>query len=96
MPFEESAEARLDLASLAGAAFMSKYHFLRTFRRVAGMTPYQFLLGLRLRRAAARLRESDAAIAAIAFDAGFGDLSSFNARFRAAFGLTPGAYRRGA
>ena len=93
---EERADAALDLRALADAACMSRYHFLRTFRRVSGMTPHQFLIGVRLRRAAARLRASSAPVAAIAFDAGFGDLSSFNARFRAAFGVSPGAYRRAA
>ena len=31
----------------------------------------------------------------IAFDSGFSDLSTFNARFRAAFGKTPSEFRRG-
>lgn len=90
---EARADAPLDLASLAAVACMSKYHFLRTFRRCVGMTPYQFVLGVRLRRAAVRLRTTPAPVAAIAFDAGFGDLSTFNARFRAVFGDSPRAYR---
>jgi AraC family transcriptional regulator len=90
---EEHAEEPLDLAGLAGVACMSKYHFLRTFRRTVGVTPYKFLLGVRLRRAAVRLRTTSAPIAAVAFDAGFGDLSTFNARFRGVFGESPRAYR---
>jgi AraC family transcriptional regulator len=84
----------LDLDTLAGVAIMSKYHFLRTFRHVVGMTPYQFLLGLRMRRAAVRLATSTAPVSAIAFAAGFGDLSTFNARFRKVFGMSPMAFRR--
>ncbi len=90
---EENAEEPLDLAGLAGVACMSKYHFLRTFRRAVGVTPYKFLLGIRLRRAAVRLRTTPERISAVAFDAGFGDLSTFNARFRTVFGESPGAYR---
>jgi len=90
---EEHAEEPLDLAGLAGVACMSKYHFLRTFRRAVGVTPYKFLLGVRLRRAAVRLRTTPAPVSAIAFDAGFGDLSTFNARFRGVFGASPRAYR---
>ena len=48
-------------AELAGETATSPYHFLRTFRHVAGMTPYQFLLKTRLHRAAVRLRTSDEA-----------------------------------
>ncbi len=90
---EERADEPLDLATLAGIARLSKYHFLRVFRRAIGMTPYQFLLNVRMRRAAVRLLRSPETITAIAFAAGFGDLSTFNRRFRDVFGLSPSAYR---
>lgn len=90
---ELHAEYALDLNTLAGVAAVSKYHFLRTFRRVVGMTPYQFLLSVRLRRAAVRLATSSAPVSAIAFEAGFGDLSTFNGRFRDVFGMSPTVYR---
>lgn len=91
---EAHAEEPLDLAGLATRAFMSKYHFLRTFRRVVGVTPYQFLLRVRLRRAALRLCMTSLPVADIALDTGFGDLSTFNSHFRQLFGLSPGAFRR--
>jgi len=91
---EAHAAEQLDLAALAAIACMSKYHFLRSFRRIVGLTPHQYLLGLRLRRAAQRLCTTQAPVSAIAFDAGFGDLSTFNAGFRAQFGTTPGSFRR--
>jgi AraC family transcriptional regulator len=75
-----------DLAKLAG---MSRYHFLRVFRAATGVTPYQFLLNLRLKRAAHLLRGSGASVADIALDCGFGDISEFNRRFRSAFRMTP-------
>jgi AraC family transcriptional regulator len=84
----------LTLGDLAREAAMSPYHFLRTFRAVAGMTPYQFVLRTRLHRAAVRLRRSNASISTIAFDAGFNDLSTFNRRFRRLMGASPRAYRR--
>ena len=74
---------------------MSPYHFLRTFRAVAGVTPYQFILGQRLRQAATRMRQTTDPIADIAFESGFGDLSTFNRRFRRVMGVTPGAWRLG-
>jgi AraC family transcriptional regulator len=83
----------ITLDQLAATASMSKYHFLRSFRRIVGLTPYRYLLGLRLRHAAVRLAQSSAAVSAIAFDTGFGDLSTFNARFRRHFGASPSHYR---
>ena len=91
---EAHASGPLELDSLADLVCMSKYHFLRIFRRAVGMTPYQFLLSVRMRRAAVRLAGTSESVASIAFDAGFGDLSTFNHRFRDLFGMTPVAYRR--
>jgi AraC-like DNA-binding protein len=84
---------RLTLAELARGAATSPYHFLRTFRHVVGMTPHQFVLRTRLNRAAVWLRGSRESISAIALDAGFDDLSTFNRRFRRVMGLSPSAYR---
>jgi AraC family transcriptional regulator len=90
---EAEAHGPLALTDLAREVGMSPYHFLRTFRQVAGMTPHQYVLHTRLHRAAVRLRTSADPVSAIAFDAGFGDLSSFNRRFRRLLGCSPGAYR---
>jgi AraC-like DNA-binding protein len=92
---EAHAEEALDLDRLAGLAAMSKYHFLRSFRRAVGQPPYRYLLGLRLRRAAEALARGRESVAAVALGAGFGDLSTFNRRFRALFGTTPLGWRRG-
>src|SRR5215475_2035319 len=90
---ELDAADALDLETLACVAIMSKYHFLRTFRHIVGMTPYQFVLSVRMRRAAVRLSTSPAPVSAIAFETGSGDLSPFNGRFRDVFGTSRMAYR---
>ena len=90
---EAQAHEPLSLADLARQAAMSPYHFLRTFRAVVGMTPHQFLLRTRLHRAAVRLRQSNEDVSAIALDAGFNDLSTFNRRFRQLMGQSPSLYR---
>lgn len=82
-----------DLSSLAKIARLSPYHFLRMFEGLTGTTPYQYLLRVRLRRAAIRLREEPTRILDIALGCGFGDVSNFNRAFRAEFGVSPRAYR---
>jgi AraC-like DNA-binding protein len=88
-------EETYTLTGLASQAAMSPYHFLRTFRQVVGLAPHQYLLRNRLHRAALRLKRSQDDVSAIAFAAGFNDLSTFNRRFRRVMGVNPGAYRAG-
>ena len=90
---ESDAGRPLALEDMAARAGMSKYHFLRVFQRLTGVTPHRYLISARLRRAALALASSRRPVLAIALDAGFGDLSTFNKTFRAAFGLTPTRYR---
>jgi AraC family transcriptional regulator len=84
----------LSLADLSRDARTSPFHFLRGFREVTGITPHQFILRTRLRRAASRLAHTSDGILDLALDSGFGDVSNFNRTFRAEFGLSPRAYRR--
>jgi AraC-like DNA-binding protein len=90
---ESDATRPLELKEMAAVAGMSKYHFLRVFRRLTGVTPHQYLISARLRRAALALASSRRPIITVALDAGFGDLSTFNKTYHAAFGLTPTQYR---
>lgn len=91
---ERHPDAALDLGSLAREAGSSPYHFLRTFERLTGVTPHQYVLRTRLREAAMRLVEEPAQVTDVALDCGFGDLSNFNRAFRTEFGTNPRGYRR--
>lgn len=79
---------------LSQEAGLSRYHFLRTFERLTGVTPHQYLLRLRLRQAAVRIQAEQTNILDIALDCGFGDLSNFIRGFRAEFGVSPRQYRK--
>jgi AraC family transcriptional regulator len=91
---EEQPDAEHSLTRLAEEARLSPYHFLRTFQSVVGLTPHQYVMRMRLRRAAARLVEDDASVLEIGLDCGFGDISNFNRSFRAEFGRSPRAFRK--
>lgn len=89
-PLADGPNTLLELAERAG---LSPYHFLRTFKRVTGVTPHQWLLRVRLREAARRLAASRDPVTDIALDVGFEDLSNFMRSFRAEFGMSPRRYR---
>ena len=84
------------LADLARTAGLSRYHFLRTFKRVTGITPHQWVLRNRLRQAAERLVSNREPVTDIALDVGFDDLSNFIRSFRREFGVSPRRYRAAA
>jgi len=84
--------ALLDLAHRAG---LSPFHFLRLFRKIAGVSPHQMLLRLRLNAAALQLRTTQEQITDIAYAVGFEDLSNFIRTFRTEFGTAPSLYRAG-
>jgi transcriptional regulator GlxA family with amidase domain len=50
---------------------------VRRFERVLGVTPHQYLIRARLRRAARLLTDSSLSITQIAYEVGFADLSNF-------------------
>jgi len=84
----------LSLSEMAREARLSPYHFLRTFRRLTGLTPHQYVRRARLREAALRLMAEPRAVIDVAWDSGFGDVSNFNHAFRDEFGVSPRVYRR--
>jgi AraC family transcriptional regulator len=87
-----AAEIRLQhLARLAG---VSVDHFVRAFRQATGMTPYRYVLELRLNRARDLLREGAAPITQVAHDCGFSSPARFSVAFHDHFGLPPSKYRR--
>lgn len=90
---EASSEQFVSIADLAREAGLSRYHFLRAFKRATGITPHQWLLRTRMRNAAERLLTCHEPITEIALDVGFDDLSNFIRSFRAEFGLSSRQYR---
>ena len=91
---ERHPDERLNLPGLALEAGLSRYHFLRTFEQLTGVTPHQYVLRARLREAAMRLAAQPDRVLDIALDCGFGDVSNFNHAFRAEFGVSPRVYRQ--
>ena len=91
---DDRPDGDLSLGTLARESGLSPYHFLRTFERLTGVTPHQYVLRARLRAAATRLATEAGRVIDVALDSGFGDISNFNRAFRTEFGVSPRAYRQ--
>lgn len=92
---ERHLDERLTLDVLAAVANFSPFHFHRVFTACTGEPLYQFILRVRLERAATKVatqpRES---LTAIALDCGFGSSAAFARAFRGAFGMSASEYRQ--
>jgi AraC-like DNA-binding protein len=82
------------LAELAAVAGVDAFRLLRAFRKVHGVPPHRYQLGLRIERAKHLMRERRATLAAIALDTGFSDQSHLTRHFKRSVGVTPQVYAR--
>lgn len=84
-------DQRLQLEQLASIAGLSKYHYVRCFKKATGLGPLQYHMQLRLIEARQRLRlglhPQD-----VALGLGFYDQSHFITAFRRVHGVTPHQY----
>jgi AraC-like DNA-binding protein len=93
MRIDANAAEELSLAAMARDAGLSAFHFLRVFSAVIGVTPHQYLVRSRLRKAAKLLADPEMPVTAAAHESGFADLSNFVRTFRRAAGVPPGRFR---
>ena len=82
---------KITVEELAAHVHMSKYHFLRKFKELTGVTAHSFITDKRLIKACEELREGKNITLAYQA-AGFADYSSFLRNFKAAYGVSPGKY----
>lgn len=77
---------------LAERVHMSKYHFLRKFKELTGMTVHTFITNKRLIKACEGLKDGWS-ITQVYQSCGFSDYSSFLRNFKNTFGVSPGKYK---
>jgi AraC-like DNA-binding protein len=83
----------LDLAEMAAQACVSRYHFLREFRKAFGRTPYQQLIEIRLRAARRLLRSGDLPVQEVSRRVGFASTDGFYRAFRKRYHRSPSSFR---
>jgi AraC-like DNA-binding protein len=93
---DANAHLPIDLESTAKEFGLSPFHFLRLFAKILHVTPHQYLIRSRLRRAARLLADDTRPITEVALDVGFADLSNFVRTFHRAAAVSPRSFRQAA
>src|SRR5216683_4020765 len=89
---ESQFDEDVSLLTLARQAHISPFHFARLFRATVGVSPHQFVLRLRLERAARFMKAGKMPLAQIAVECGFHDQPHFTRAFKRVFRITPAMY----
>ena len=84
----------LTLPELGTYLAVSPFHLHRTFKKVLGITPRQYLEACRLGHLKSQLRDGGSVTDAI-YDVGFSSSSRLYERVPTQLGMTPATYRRG-
>jgi AraC family transcriptional regulator len=82
-------ERPLMLQDIAGAAYLSRHHFLRLFKHIHDVTPHEYLQRKRSTAAARLLRGSELAVEEIVKQVGFDSRSTLFRALRRFHGTTP-------
>lgn len=81
------------IENMAQRIGMSPYHMIRQFKTVCGLTPHQFQIQCRIRKAQ-KLLEEGKSVTEAAYATGFCDQSHFDRCFHKIVRLTPSAYKQ--
>lgn len=83
----------LELSRLATVAGISKFHFIRVFTAITGITPMSYLTSLRLEHAKRLLLGSMSSVTDICQEVGYSSIGSFSDTFTRMVGMPPSRFR---
>jgi len=84
----------LTLDDIANHINMSKGHFCRRFSDIIHITPFEYLIRIRIENSCRMLTDTSLSIGEIAQECGFNSFSYFSKTFRQSVGYTPREYSR--
>ena len=89
---EKYLSEKIEVEKIASAAFMSRFHYTRIFKRVYGLSPRQYLKDLRINKGKELLKQG-LPIPEVCLEVGYDSLPTFCNAFKKATGYSPGEYQ---
>ena len=90
---DKNIEKPMTLDELAQKAGMSRTYFSSVFKKLNGLTPWEYIGLKRIEKAKHMLRTTSKSVLEISMDCGFNNISYFNRLFKRATGLNPVEYK---
>ncbi len=90
---ERNYARELTVEEIAGVCGLNRSYFSKLFREVMGCPPQEFLIRLRLSKAADQLKGTDASIGSIAARCGYPNQLHFTRAFHKRYGVSPREWR---
>jgi AraC-like DNA-binding protein len=90
---DSNLDSDISVDALALIAGLSRYYFVRAFKRATGATPHQYVLERRIERAKTLLSGSELPVTQISIEVGLANSSYFASMFKRIVGVSPTAYR---
>jgi len=87
-------DKNIDVSTVADYVGLERSYFTKKFGHATGMSPYDYILELRLARAKEQLERTDAPIEHIALLLSFNSTFHFSSFFKRRTGMSPSVYRR--
>ena len=91
---EENLKSDISIDQLASLVHLSKFYFIRLFKRLMGVSPYQYVQITRINRAKELLMSTDFRINEIADAVGFSSAMRFTKFFSDMTGMSPSVFRK--
>lgn len=90
----ENYHSNYTLKDVADQANLSPHHFIKVFKAETGLTPFEYLLHVKIERAKEMLEYKDFSITEVCFKSGFQNVSHFSAAFKKKTGASPSEFRK--
>ena len=90
---DKNFDQAITLDTICKEACLSKFHLIRSFKKLYGVTPYQHLTFLRIKKAK-ELLQTNLSITTVCYHLGFDSPTSFSGLFKKIAGKTPLEFQR--